>query len=1075
MLFKTVGFAQSTHSKPSSARDRGSVSLGKMENLEEAITSHHKALSLRPLGHPERSMSLNKLANSVLTRYERLGRMEDLEEAIAYNREALALRPLGHPDRSVSLNNLACAVRTRYEQLGRMEDLEEAISYNCEALTLHPLGHPYRSMFLNNLANSVLIRYEQLGRMEDLEETISYYHEALTLCSLGHPHRSMSLNNLANSVLTRYEWLGRMEDLEEAIAYNHEALALCPLGHPDRSMSLNNLANTVLTRYEQLGRMEDLEETISYYRKALTLCPLGRPDRSGPLNNLANAVLTRYKQLGRMEDLEEAISYHREALTLRPLGHPGRSRSLNSLANAVLTRYEQLGRMEDLEEAISYHREALSLRPLGHPDRSRSLNSLANSVLTRYEQMGRMEDLEEAISTHRKALTLRPLGHPDRSMTLINLANAVHTHYKQLGRMKDLEEAISYNYEALILRPLGHPGRSMSLNNLANAVRTRYEQLGRMEDLEEAISYHREALTLYPLGHPDRSMSLNNLANAVVTRYKQLSRMEDLGESFGLFTQAVHDLVASPKQRLHAAIQWAYAAQRHHHSSVIRAYTMSLHLLNRCLIAYPNVESQQKFLATANIPRSLATDAASAAIGAKDLGAAVELLDLGRAILWSKMAGYRYPLDRLRQVHRQLADDLEMLNGQLERLALSSGSGLMDDEKPMSQAHLEARMKKYRILSEEWDKVVEQIRKIEGFSNFLQAVPFATLQTAAAEGPVILINVSKYRSDAIVLHIDKPPILVPLPDVTPKQLIHLVEELALARDPGSVTNPSKRILPILRDLWKNVVSPVHDCLTQLAVPQNSRIWWCPTSELCALPLHAAGPYQPRRRNLTDIYISSYIPTISTLISARSNMIEQSNVPKLLLIGQPGDGLANVQDEIDNVGQLLSDFGVGVTVIAGADASRETILRGLQQHSWTHFACHGHLGGKGEPFHASFQLHGGSRLTLLELIQARLPNAELAFLSACHSAAGDASTPDETIHLAAALQFCGFRSVVGTLWAMEDRDGPTISKAFYEYMFREPGRKADFRDSAEALNLAIRAMRRNGLPLDRWIMFVHIGA
>jgi CHAT domain-containing protein len=222
-----------------------------------------------------------------------------------------------------------------------------------------------------------------------------------------------------------------------------------------------------------------------------------------------------------------------------------------------------------------------------------------------------------------------------------------------------------------------------------------------------------------------------------------------------------------------------------------------------------------------------------------------------------------------------------------------------------------------------------------------------------------------------------------------------------------------------------------------------------------------------------MYTSSYIPTVSALIRARSNTtpISQSIVPKLLFIGQPDEALPSVQDEIGNVRQL-GDF---VDVMVGTDASRDTVIHGLQQHSWAHFACHGHLGDNAQPFHASFELHGGSRLTLLDLIQARLPNAELAFLSACHSAAGDSGTPDETIHLAAALQFCGFRSVVGTLWAMEDEDGPTIAKEFYKYMFRKPGNQADFRDSAEALNMAIRSMRKNDVPLERWIMFVHIGA
>jgi CHAT domain-containing protein len=181
----------------------------------------------------------------------------------------------------------------------------------------------------------------------------------------------------------------------------------------------------------------------------------------------------------------------------------------------------------------------------------------------------------------------------------------------------------------------------------------------------------------------------------------------------------------------------------------------------------------------------------------------------------------------------------------------------------------------------------------------------------------------------------------------------------------------------------------------------------------------------------------------------------------------------VVEEIEQIREL-GDF---VDVLNGADANRDTVIHGLRQHSWAHFACHGHLDKQGnQPFHSSFELHDNSHLTLLDLIQARLPNAEFAFLSACHSAAGDSEgTPDEVIHLAAALQFCGFRSVVGTLWAMEDIDGRDAAKEFYGYMFGEGGNTANFRDSAKALNLATRALRRKGIGLERWIKFVHIGA
>ena len=71
-----------------------------MEDLEEAISLHRQALTLRARGHPDRSSSLNNLANAMTTRFAQLGGMNDLEEAITFHRQALALRAHGHPDRS---------------------------------------------------------------------------------------------------------------------------------------------------------------------------------------------------------------------------------------------------------------------------------------------------------------------------------------------------------------------------------------------------------------------------------------------------------------------------------------------------------------------------------------------------------------------------------------------------------------------------------------------------------------------------------------------------------------------------------------------------------------------------------------------------------------------------------------------------------------------------------------------------------------------------------------------------------------------------------------------------------------
>jgi CHAT domain-containing protein len=108
------------------------------------------------------------------------------------------------------------------------------------------------------------------------------------------------------------------------------------------------------------------------------------------------------------------------------------------------------------------------------------------------------------------------------------------------------------------------------------------------------------------------------------------------------------------------------------------------------------------------------------------------------------------------------------------------------------------------------------------------------------------------------------------------------------------------------------------------------------------------------------------------------------------------------------------------------AMPETVIGGLRERRFAHFVCHGLL-ETGKPFDASLQLHGDN-LTLLVVVRSQLPTAEFAFISFCHTAElTEGSVADEGPHLASAMQYCGFRSVVGTTWAMADTDGADLSK------------------------------------------------
>ncbi|KAI0039181.1 hypothetical protein FA95DRAFT_1550828 [Auriscalpium vulgare] len=186
-------------------------------------------------------------------------------------------------------------------------------------------------------------------------------------------------------------------------------------------------------------------------------------------------------------------------------------------------------------------------------------------------------------------------------------------------------------------------------------------------------------------------------------------------------------------------------------------------------------------------------------------------------------------------------------------------------------------------------------------------------------------------------------------------------------------------------------------------------------------------------------------------------------------------LEKVYEEIE----VVQNVGCDVQKLIGSEVTHSTMIDSLAKSPWIHFASHGHLDTE-QPFKSSFELHDNARFTILDLLKANLPNAELAVLSACHTAAVDQdNTPDEGISLAGGMQFCGFRGVVGTLWAMDDHIGPFLAKEFYKRMLHPENqdKPVDFKDAAKCLRAVTKEMRRSEelRALHCWVPLVHIGA
>jgi CHAT domain-containing protein len=167
----------------------------------------------------------------------------------------------------------------------------------------------------------------------------------------------------------------------------------------------------------------------------------------------------------------------------------------------------------------------------------------------------------------------------------------------------------------------------------------------------------------------------------------------------------------------------------------------------------------------------------------------------------------------------------------------------------------------------------------------------------------------------------------------------------------------------------------------------------------------------------------------------------------------------------------------VTTLFSSKATPTAVLERLRDHPFAHIVSHGILEPR-KPFEASFKLQGGKRLQLLDIVRSQLPDAQFAFLSACHTAElTEESIADEMLHLAAAVQFCGFRSVIGTMWAMADIDGRDLARSFYDSIFSdEPQGTLYYERTAGALRDAVQQLRRKGgISLERWVNFVHYGA
>lgn len=836
-----------------------------LSHLQKSIACMKKAVGLSNDSDPDLPQRLADLGNSLFHRFERLDDSKDLEDALEYQRRAVSLTFDMQPQ---LLSDLGYSLMRRFQLLGHVDDLEDAVSCQekailnaardvdttpwvaalgdslvcrfehtsdlasldraielVEGLLQFDLGDRQSTIY-NNLGSALQKRFMYTKDLEGITRAIECQKAAVSLTSDRHYNMPMFLNNLGDSLQLRFEYLGESNDIDLAISHQEQALHLLSSRHALRPSILDSLGNSLRWRFESAGKLDDINRAIAYLLDALELTPADHALslRLRLLDSLGNALRQRFETQGELSDIDKAITAHHEAVSGSTQGHMNQADRLNHLGNTYMTRYERLDEIPDLDNAIKYHRAAVSLNTQGDTKAVSLLADLGGTLLARFQNSGDLSHLDEAIICQRKSIALSPIGASAIPALLGNLSSSLQSRYRHTNRVDDINECISCLEKAIDLTQDRHPDKPLWLNNLCSSLQLRFKHTRNIDDINKAIEFQTKAVHLTPDYHVYRAEFLVTLARCMVIRASTVSgQLADLDAIVDTYRQAASATSGKPSTRFQAAYKWAKVAKINI-ISPLEAYKAAFEIIPQ--IAWLGVSINRRYQEISSIG-GFVTDAVANAISEHEYNLALEWLEEGRSIVWRQMLQLRTPMDELRSVNPSMADRLEEIARALDQAGTSSSKS----KKPIAtiletDMSLEHAAQTHRQLAKDWSSLVDQVRQLSGFSDFLRPKKASELIKAARDGPIVAINVQKERCDALVLSPGATQVsCVPLRGLTFEKAAdaqkHLIRSLRLAgvrfrteRRPERKPAPplENQLEDVLEFLWNDVVQPILDYL-----------------------------------------------------------------------------------------------------------------------------------------------------------------------------------------------------------------------------------------------------------------------
>ena len=227
--------------------------------------------------------------------------------------------------------------------------------------------------------------------------------------------------------------------------------------------------------------------------------------------------------------------------------------------------------------------------------------------------------------------------------------------------------------------------------------------------------------------------------------------------------------------------------------------------------------------------------------------------------------------------------------------------------------------------------------------------------------------------------------------------------------------------------------------------------------------------------LSETFRIRLIPSLTALRMIQDSPEDYHSVTGALIVGNPSvppqtklPSLPGARREALEIAELL-----GVSITVGDEATKKHVLQRIREVSLIHIAAHGDPERGEIALASSFPYRRSPRkddfMLTMEDVAKVGTRAKLVVLSCCHSGKGQIMKSEGVVGISRAFLAAGARSVLATLWAVDDRATKEFMILFYGHL------KRDKLSASKALHQTMKWMRDSKrYRVNEWAPFVLLG-